>query len=106
MGTTAVAILSMGSSPMACLSAFPRVMAVSSMMWWSLSPSALRTRSKPAYLARVSVMCFRNWMSQVTSNLPVPSMLRSTEILVSLVLRSKEDVLAVMLTFRVGGTDR
>ncbi len=72
-------------------------MALSSMMWWSLSPAALILTSKEAYLARVSVMCFRNWMSLVTSNFPVPSMSSDIEMRVSLVLRSISDFLAVML---------
>ena len=95
IGTMAVPILWMGASPMACLRAFPSVMAASSMMWWSLSPDASILRSNPAYLARVSVMCLRNWMSHVTSNFPLPSMSRSTETLVSLVLRSIEDDLLI-----------
>ena len=96
--TVDVAILSMGLPSMASVNAFPRVIATSSMMWWSLSPWALRTRSKEAYLANVSTMCFRNWMSHSTSNFPVPSMSKSTEICVSLVLRSTLDALPVIGT--------
>lgn len=88
MTTVEVAILSMGLPSMAWTMALPMVMAASSMRWWSLSPVAFMAMSNEAYLARVSTMCLRNWMSHSTSNLPVPSMLSSTEISVSRVLRS------------------
>ena len=94
MTTVDVAILSMGSSSSALANAFPRVIPTSSMRWWSLSPAAFMVISMSEYLERVSIMCFRNWLSQSTSYFPVPSTFSSTEICVSLVFLSILAVLA------------
>lgn len=88
MTTVDVAILSIGLPSIASVMALPMVIATSSMRWWSLSPVAFMAMSNEAYLARVSTMCLRNWMSHSTSNFPVPSMPSSTEMSVSRVLRS------------------
>ena len=100
MTTVDVAILSMGEPSIDCVRALPMVMATSSMRWWSLSPDAFILMSKDAYLARVSTMCFRNWLSHATSNFPAPSIFKSTEIVVSRVLRSTLADLPVILPAR------
>src|SRR5690554_7085314 len=88
-------------SPTACLKAWPRVMPMSSTVWWSSmcrSPLQVMSRSTRPWRAIWSIMCSRKGTPVSKQALPVPSRLISTEIWVSRVFRSTRALRSAMET--------
>src|SRR5690554_6534093 len=88
-------------SPTACLNAWPRVMPMSSTVWWSSmwrSPLQVMSRSTRPWRAIWSIMWSRKGTPVSKQALPVPSRLISTVIWVSRVFRSTRALRSAMET--------